>query len=70
MAIGPKTDREILDDLKFRLHKVEVEEEKLQKEIDRLQREKRAILEEMSMHSSKDYEENMLQRVYEQRHKK
>ena len=49
---------------------MEVEEEKLQKEIDRLQREKRAILEEMSMHSSKDYEENMLQRVYEQRHKK
>ncbi|MCR5097685.1 MAG: hypothetical protein K6B14_01915 [Lachnospiraceae bacterium] len=70
MSIGPKSDKEIIDDLKFRLHKLEAEEEKLQKEMDRLAREKRAILEEISMHSSKDYEADMLQLVYEQRHKK
>ena len=70
MTIGPKSDREIIDDLKFKLSKLEAEQEKLQKEMDRIERDKKAILDEMALHTSKDYEQNMLQLVYEQRHKK
>ncbi len=70
MPIGPQSDKEIIDDLKFRLYKLEAEEEKLQEEIQRINREKRAILNEMSRHSTADYEQNMLELVYEQRHKK
>ncbi len=70
MTLGPKSDREIIDDLKFKLNKLEAEQEKLQKEMDRIERDKKAILDEMSRHTSKDYEESMLQLVYEQRHKK
>ena len=69
MTIGPKSDREIIDDLKFKLSKLEAEQEKLQKEMDRIERDKKAILDEMALHTSKDYEQNMLQLVYEQRHK-
>ncbi len=70
MTIGPRSDREIIDDLKFKLSKLEAEQEKLQKEMDRIERDKKAILDEMALHTSKDYEQNMLQLVYEQRHKK
>ncbi len=70
MSIGPQNDKEIIEDLKFRLYKLESEEEKLQKELERIGREKRAILDEISRHSNVDYEQNMLELVYEQRHRK
>ncbi len=70
MPIGPQSDKEIIEDLKFKLYKLESEEEKLQEEIQRIGREKRAILEEMSRHSNVNYEQNMLELVYEQRHRK
>ena len=70
MAIGPQNDREIIEDLKYKLKKLEAEEEKLQKEIQRIGQEKRVILEEMSRHSNANYEQNMLELVYEQRYKK
>ncbi len=70
MSIGPQSDKEIIEDLKFKLYKLESEEEKIQKELDRIGREKRAILDEMSRYSNADYEQSMLELVYEQRHRK
>ena len=64
------SDREIRDTLKIRLQKIETEVKRLQEEISRLEGEKKQILSEIADHSDAAYEENMLQLVYEQRHKK
>ena len=63
-------DREIIDDLKMRLEKIETEEKQLRAEISRLETEKKQILDQIADHSDEKYEENILQLVYEQRHKK
>ena len=63
------SDREIRDDLKIKLQKLEAEENKLKTEIEHIETEKRKILNQLAEHSSESYEESMLQLVYEQRHK-
>ena len=64
------SDSEIRDTLKIRLQKIETEVKRLQEEISRLEGEKKQILSQIADHSDAAYEENMLQLVYEQRHKK
>ena len=64
------SDREIRDDLKKKLQKLDLEEKKLKEEIDRIETEKKKILDQLAEHSDASYEESMLQLVYEQRHKK
>ncbi len=64
------SEREIRDTLKIRIQKIETEVKRLQDEISRLEGEKKQLMKEMAEHSDASYEENMLQLVYEQRHKK
>ncbi len=64
------SEKEVRDDLKIQLKRIEAEEQKLQDEIERLERDKKKILTQLSEHSNENYEQNMLQLVYEQRHKK
>ena len=64
------SDREIIDDLKVKLKKLEAEEKRLRDELSHIEGEKKQILDQLAEHSSESYEENMLQLVYEQRHKK
>ena len=64
------SNREIRDELKVKLRKLEADEKKLQDEIAHIQTEKKKILTQLAEHSDATYEENMLQLVYEQRHKK
>lgn len=64
------SDREIRDDLKLKLQRLETEEKRLKDELAHIEGEKKQILDQLAEHSSESYEENMLQLVYEQRHKK
>lgn len=63
------TNKEMIEDLKIELSKVQSEKSKLEEEIKRLQGEEKRILSEISGLSDTKYEADMLQLVYEQRKK-
>ncbi|MCR5546594.1 MAG: hypothetical protein K6F30_09000 [Lachnospiraceae bacterium] len=63
------TNKEMIEDLKLQLQKVQMEKKKLEEEINRLQGEEKRILGEISKLSDTKYEADMLQLVYEQRKK-
>lgn len=64
-----RTDKEIIDDLKIELGRLQAEEDQLKKELDRIQGKKKQVLEEIAKHSDEKYEEEMLAQVYQQRRK-
>ena len=61
------TNRETIEDLKFRLKKVQVEKARLEDELARIKGEETAILKQLGQYSDEAYEEDMLTKVYEQR---
>lgn len=69
MAYDNLSNKEMIEDLKVQLNKVQSERKKLEEELRRLQVEEKRILEEISGLSDTKYEESMLQLVYEQRKK-
>ena len=69
MAYDNLSNKEMIEDLKVKLNKVQSDRKKLEEELGRLQAEEKRILDEISGLSDTKYEENMLQLVYEQRKK-
>ena len=62
-----KSQKEILEDLKFQLDRIEEKIRVEKDELNALEAEKTRILREMGKYSNEQYEEDMLARVYEQR---
>ena len=69
MSFDSLSNKEMIEDLKFQLNKVQTERKKLEEELSRLQGEEKHILDEISKLSDTKYEADMLQLVYEQRKK-
>mgnify|MGYP006988873060 CR=1 FL=1 len=61
------TNREAIDDLKFRLKRVQAEKARLEDELSRINGEEKSILKQLGQFSDEAYEEDMLAKVYEQR---
>lgn len=64
-----RTDKEIIEDLKVELSKLENEAEQLRKDLDRIEGRKKQIMQEIADHSDEKYEEEILAQVYQQRRK-
>jgi len=62
-----KTQREVIEDLKIELARLEGEEKRLEDELDIIRSQKKQILDQLSENSDEKYEEDMLARVYQQR---
>ncbi len=63
------TNKEMIEDLKMQLSRVQTDRKKVEEELKRLQGEEKRILDEISGLSDDKYEQDMLQLVYEQRKK-
>ncbi|MBO6215918.1 MAG: hypothetical protein J6N76_10405 [Lachnospiraceae bacterium] len=60
-------DRDIVENLKLELSRIEEELQRAKSEVDRLNVRKKTILDELANHTDERYEEEMLTRVYNQR---
>lgn len=70
MGLGSNfTNKEMIEDLKMQLSRVQMDRKKAEEELKRLQGEEKRILDEISGLSDDKYEQDMLQLVYEQRKK-
>ena len=64
-----RTNKELIEDLKLQLHRLEEESDQLHKELERIEGKKIQIMKEIAEHSDEKYEEDMLSKVYQQRRK-
>lgn len=64
-----RTNKDIIDDLKLQLSRLDDEAEQLRKELERIEGKRNQIMKEIAEHSDEKYEADMLQQVYEQRRK-
>ena len=64
-----RTNKELIEDLKLQLHRLEEEADQLHKELERIEGKKIQIMKEIAEHSDEKYEEDMLSKVYQQRRK-
>ncbi len=61
------TNKEAIDDLKFRLQKIQTEKARLEDELSRINGEEKLILQQLAQFSDEKYESDMLELVYQQR---
>ena len=61
------TNKEAIDDLKFRLQKIQTEKARLEDDLSRLNGEEKMILQQLAQFSDEKYESDMLELVYQQR---
>ena len=64
-----RTNKDIIEDLKLQLSRLDDEAEQLRKELERIEGKKVQIMKEIAEHSDEKYEEDMLTKVYQQRRK-
>lgn len=64
-----RTNKDIIEDLKLQLSRLDDEAEQLRKELERIEGKKNQIMKEIAEHSDEKYEEDMLAQVYQQRRK-
>lgn len=64
-----RTNKDIIDDLKLQLNRLDDEAVQLRKELERIEGKKNQIMKEIAEHSDEKYEEDMLAQVYQQRRK-
>ncbi|MCR4998413.1 MAG: hypothetical protein K6A05_01075 [Lachnospiraceae bacterium] len=64
-----RTNKDIIDDLKLQLNRLDDEAEQLRKELERIEGKRNQIIKDIAEHSDEKYEADMLQQVYEQRRK-
>ena len=61
------TNKEAIDDLKFRLKKIQTEKARLEDDLSRINGEEKLILQQLAQFSDEKYESDMLELVYQQR---
>ncbi|MCR4796981.1 MAG: hypothetical protein K5853_00850 [Lachnospiraceae bacterium] len=61
------TNKEAIDDLKFRLQKIQTEKARLEDDLSRINGEEKLILQQLAQFSDEKYESDMLELVYQQR---
>ena len=61
------TNKEAIDDLKFRLQKIQTEKARLEDDLSRVNGEEKLILQQLAQFSDEKYESDMLELVYQQR---
>ena len=61
------TNKEAIDDLKFRLQKIQTEKARLEDDLSRVNGEEKMILQQLAQFSDEKYESDMLELVYQQR---
>ncbi len=61
------TNKEAIDDLKFRLQKIQTEKARLEDDLSRINGEEKMILQQLAQFSDEKYESDMLELVYQQR---
>ena len=64
-----RTNKDIIDDLKLQLSRLDDEAEQLRKELERVEGRRNQVMKEIAEHSDEKYEEDMLSKVYQQRRK-
>lgn len=63
-------NKDIVENLKLDLSRVEDEIRRIESELESARGRRKSILDELAKYSDEKYEEDMLQRVYDQRRKK